>query len=59
MGYEVKIMDLLERNEIQGCYWDNEVLIVPVDVGANKIFDLIDEDGHFYCYPAVLELASA
>lgn len=55
MVFETRIMDLIERNQIQGCYWDNEVLIVPVEVGADKIFDLMDEAGGFYCYPTVME----
>lgn len=59
MEFKTRIMELLEQNNIHDCYWDNDLLLVPEYIGADRIFNLMDKNGGFYSYPSVKEVASS
>lgn len=57
MGYENRISELLDRNNIE-FYWEDDHLVIPEGVGADKIFQLMDQEGGFYSYPTVQEVVN-
>ena len=58
--YQNEILNTIKNNfpvEISTqCYFDNNCLIVPTSLGAEKVYFVLENTKKFHSYPTILEV---
>lgn len=54
MGYETKVLDILERNNVKNSWFENSCLFVEHD--PDQVLQILADSGELYSYPAVLKV---
>ena len=56
MGYESKVVEVLEDSNIRDCYFENGSLIVPGYVGVDRVVEVLETSTKhtFYHLPTIL-----